>query len=273
MGSPVSPIVANVYMEDLEQNIIATAPEDCQPRSWKRCVDDIICLVHTGKAEQLQQRMNTTDCTGSIVFIRDDGENNGMPFLDAKFTKKEDGCVKSTVYRKKTRTRTLCPTNSKHQKPGVVMNRSETTTTEEGDKKEEMEHLRGGGQEGRDGTPERSLKSAWLSILGLQKGDRQHKTDEKDRQWDQEQRLQESSGYPTCGGSLGKRTLTLTLHRLMKKYGVATAMLYTTLRSLFVHPKDKVASAEQGELVYQIPGKNCGVEYIVDWETTEHTTG
>ena len=143
MGSPVSPIVANVYMEDLEQNIIATAPEDCQPRSWKRCVDDIICLVHTGKAEQLQQRMNTTDCTGSIVFIRDDGENNGMPFLDAKFTKKEDGCVKSTVYRKKTRTRTLCPTNSKHQKPGVVMNRSETTTTEEGDKKEEMEHLRG----------------------------------------------------------------------------------------------------------------------------------
>ena len=47
MGSPVSPIVVNLYMEDLEQKIIATAPVDCQPRNWKRYVDDVICLVHT----------------------------------------------------------------------------------------------------------------------------------------------------------------------------------------------------------------------------------
>ena len=54
MGSPVSPIVVNLYMEDLEQKIIATAPVDCQPRNWKRYVDDVICLVHTGKAKKLQ---------------------------------------------------------------------------------------------------------------------------------------------------------------------------------------------------------------------------
>ena len=47
MGSPVSPIVVNLYMEDLEQKIMATAPVDCQPRNWKRDVDDVICLVHT----------------------------------------------------------------------------------------------------------------------------------------------------------------------------------------------------------------------------------
>ena len=31
---------------------------------------------------------------------------------------------------------------------------------------------------------------------------------------------------------------------------------------LLVHPKNKVELEEQGELVYQIPCKNCGAEYI-----------
>ena len=37
---------------------------------------------------------------------------------------------------------------------------------------------------------------------------------------------------------------------------------HTTLRRLLVHSKDKVELEEQGELVYQIPHKNCGAEYI-----------
>ena len=114
-----------------------------------RVVYFVICLVHTGKAKQLQQHMNTVDPTGSIIFTREDEENNSMPFLDAKFTRKEDGSVKSTVYRKKTHTDQYLKFAShhpKHQKLGVVrtlMNRCETITLEEGDKKEEVEHLRG----------------------------------------------------------------------------------------------------------------------------------
>ena len=53
------------------------------------------------------------------------------------------------------------------------------------------------------------------------------------------------------------------VHRVLKKYGVATAMRpHTTLRRLLAHPKDKVELEEQGELVYQIPCKNCGAAYI-----------
>jgi len=53
------------------------------------------------------------------------------------------------------------------------------------------------------------------------------------------------------------------VNRVMKNYGVATAMRpYTTLRRLLVHPKDKVELAEQGELEYQIPCKNCGAKNI-----------
>ena len=52
---------------------------------------------------------------------------------------------------------------------------------------------------------------------------------------------------------------------------------HTTLRRLLVHPKDKVELEEQGELVYQIPCKKCGAEYIGETgrllKTTKNTTG
>ena len=108
-------------------------------------LNDII--VHAGKAKKLQQHMNSVDPTGSTIFTREDEENNSMPFLDAKFTRKEDGSVKSIVYRKKAHTDqylNFASHHPKHQKLGMVrilMNRCKTITSEEGDKK--GEHLRG----------------------------------------------------------------------------------------------------------------------------------
>ena len=67
-------------------------------------MDDVIYLVHTGKTKKLQQHMNTVDPTGSIIFTREDEQNNSMPFLDAKFTRKEDDSVKFIVYMKKMHT-------------------------------------------------------------------------------------------------------------------------------------------------------------------------
>ncbi len=45
MGSPVSPLLANLFMEWLEQEAIATAPIECRPKLWKRYVDDILEIV------------------------------------------------------------------------------------------------------------------------------------------------------------------------------------------------------------------------------------
>ena len=70
--------------------------------------------------------------------MQEDEENNSIPFLDAKFTRKEDGSVKSTVYRKKLHTDqylNFASHHPKHQKLGVVrtlINRCETITSEEG---------------------------------------------------------------------------------------------------------------------------------------------
>ena len=45
MGSSVSPLAANIFMEHLEQTAIATAPINCKPKLWKRYVDEILEIV------------------------------------------------------------------------------------------------------------------------------------------------------------------------------------------------------------------------------------
>ena len=194
--------------------------------------------------------MNTVDPTGSIIFTREDEENNSMPFLDAKFTRKEDGSVKSTVYRKKTHTDqylNFASHHPKHQKLGVVrtlMHRCETTTSEEGDKKEEVEHLRGALRVG--GYPSWALNKVTDSC---KKKKNKKKTNDRN--------YRSQVVIPYVEG------VSERVHRVLKKYGVATAMRpHIILRRLLVHPKDKVELEEQGELVYQIPHKNCGAEYI-----------
>ena len=43
MGSPLGPVLANIFMVELEQNIIPTLSKDIS--LWKRYVDDTICFV------------------------------------------------------------------------------------------------------------------------------------------------------------------------------------------------------------------------------------
>ena len=68
MGSPVSPIVANLFMEDLEQRAIESAPEELRPKLWKRYVDDTLEVIKRGKVEEWSTHLNSMDPTGSIKF-------------------------------------------------------------------------------------------------------------------------------------------------------------------------------------------------------------
>ncbi|XP_072030495.1 uncharacterized protein [Amphiura filiformis] len=104
MGSPVSPIVANLYMEWLEKEAIATAPVNCQPRLWKRYVDDVLEIVKKGSAKQLTSHINQIDKTGNIKFTYEKEENQQIAFLNTLIVKKPDGSIKLLVYRKKTHT-------------------------------------------------------------------------------------------------------------------------------------------------------------------------
>ena len=56
MGSPVSPAVADIFMQDLEVRAFAQFLNP--PRLWKRFVDDILSIVRRGEGEKLLEQLN-----------------------------------------------------------------------------------------------------------------------------------------------------------------------------------------------------------------------
>ena len=60
MGSPCSPVVANIYMEYFED--LALGPELTIPiKEWKRYVDDVFSIIPKGKREILLNYLNSLD--------------------------------------------------------------------------------------------------------------------------------------------------------------------------------------------------------------------
>ena len=101
MGSPVSPIVANLYMEYLEQKALSTAPHP--PSSGAGYVDDTFVIHKEANKQGFLQHINSVD--PAIRFtVEDNKEDGSIPFLDTIVKPEADGCLSITVYRKPTHT-------------------------------------------------------------------------------------------------------------------------------------------------------------------------
>jgi len=66
MGSPVSPLLVNLFMEWLEKQAIATVHVECKLKLWKRYVDDVLELIKRGQVMNLTDHINSIDPTGNI---------------------------------------------------------------------------------------------------------------------------------------------------------------------------------------------------------------
>ena len=120
MGSPISPIVANLYMEDMETKAIQSAQNP--PSFWRRFVDDTLTTIKSSQIENFLQHLNSIH--HHIQFTKEDSKPDGsMPFLDILITPREDGSLKTTVFRKPTHTDLYLHWDSNHtitSKYGVV---------------------------------------------------------------------------------------------------------------------------------------------------------
>ena len=80
MGSPLSPILANIFLEFYERDKLATV-FDINANTWLRYVDDVfIILPETININQLIEQINSLH--PSIQFTYELGYNNSLPFLD-----------------------------------------------------------------------------------------------------------------------------------------------------------------------------------------------
>ena len=100
MGSPVSVVIANMVMEDVEQRALATSP--VKPFFWKRYVDDVISAVSGNEAERLSSHLNSVE--PSIQFTLEREKDRNLSFLDLDVSIGVQGNLETSVYRKPTHT-------------------------------------------------------------------------------------------------------------------------------------------------------------------------
>ena len=99
MDSPLSPVVANIFMEHFETKTLETTLHTTS--LWKRFVDDTSVIIERRYKEEFFQHINTID--KNVQFTAENTKEDGaMPFLDTLVIPQSDRNLLTTVYRKPT---------------------------------------------------------------------------------------------------------------------------------------------------------------------------
>ena len=179
-----------------------------------------------------------------------------IPFLDTLVVRKDDGSVKLLVYRKTTHTDQYLNFQSHHplhHKLGVIrtlLNRCNSIVSEEEDRKQEETHVKEALQ--KCGYPKWTMKKV------------KQQMDCKDEKRTQQRKSREDKDrYRGLVVLPYVKGLSESVDRVMRKHRISTAMRpHQTIRSMLVHPKDKVNLQSKCNLVYSIPCQNCDKVYI-----------
>ena len=99
MDSPLSPVVANIFMEDFEQTALSTS--NLKPKIWFRIVDDTFVIWQHGKDKLEKFLEHLNGLHKRIQFTMELEQDNTIPFLDA-LVKRRGSQFSTKVYRKPT---------------------------------------------------------------------------------------------------------------------------------------------------------------------------
>ena len=78
MGSPLAPVLAGIFMVELERAVIPKLSQHLN--FWKRYVDNTICFIRNGHQELVLSRPNNFH--NSIQFTYEIEKENDISFLD-----------------------------------------------------------------------------------------------------------------------------------------------------------------------------------------------
>jgi hypothetical protein len=252
MGSPVSPIVANLFMEHFENEALSSFHSS--PRFWGRYVDDIIVIIKTCDIDPFTEHLNSLH--PKIKFTWEMEVDRTIPMLDTLIMRKDDGTLSFKVYRKKTHTDQYLQFTS-HQptehKLGVIRtlrHRANTIITSPEDKLNETNHLK-----------------KVLSVSGYPNWAWQNKGSRKINR----------PSNPDSLTSRPKRHITIPyvqgisepLSRVMRRSNIMVHVRpHRTLRNMLVSVKDKVEMKDKCGVIYELACKACSSSYIGETERT-----
>jgi hypothetical protein len=296
MGSPVSPIVCNLYMEHFEHKAIATAEHP--PRWWRRYVDDTHTILKKDHAQGFTDHLNQVDedikwtTEGEVVVeVQVDQElelgprtERALAFLDTWTVVDPDGGISTKVFRKETHTDQYLNFSSNHpleHKRGVVrtlFHRAESIVSKEEDKVTEKEHIRSALR--LNGYPDWITKDVATPAQAILE-------EEVDATLGAEG-VGTVAGDPQPGDpppaepNPQKRRRPIVIpyvkgfseeyRRILKGYETPVYFKPTnTLRQLLVRPKDKIIKERVVGPVYKIKCEDCEDSYIGETERSLKT--
>ena len=111
IGSSVSPVIANIYMEYFESLPFPSSSSPALIKWWFRYLHDVHSATRKDQVNKLQKHLNSID--PHIKFTTALPGTDGLPFLDT-LTKPTSNSIESTVYRKPTHTDRYLNYNSNH---------------------------------------------------------------------------------------------------------------------------------------------------------------
>ena len=252
MGSPLSPIVANIYMETFEVEAIRSAPNP--PKFWKRYVDDTFTILESSKKEEFLTHLNSID--HQIQFTTEESREDGaMPFLDILVSPGRDGSLSTSVYRKPTHTDLYLqweshhPLSSKYSVIGTLQHRANTICSSPQLLQKEEEHL------------QQALMRCQYPYWALHKI--KHKMNNPGtRTTVNNNSNTRHTSYIVVPYYAG---LSENIKNIGKKFGVQVHCKGgTTIKNLLMAPKDKDPMLKQSGVIYRYhcDRVDCDEEYI-----------
>ena len=265
MGSPVSPIVANLYIEYLEQKALSTALHP--PRFWGRYVDGTFVIHKEANKQGFLQHLNSVD--PAIKFtVEDNKEDGSTPFSDTIVKPEAAGSLSITVYRKPTHTDQYPQGDSHHHlsaKFSVIQtlsHRASTVCSNPGLLQKEKEHLRKAFT--KCNYPNWALDKVekrlnWSSRQVNDGGNNNAQSANQEVQ---------SKGHIVIPYTQG---LCESIKKICGRYGIQTHFKGgRTIKNLLVSPKNKYPMVNQSGAIYwyQCGDLGCDDEYIGETSRT-----
>ena len=113
MGSLLSPILAEIYMNHLENRILEGSKFCGMIRHWTRYVDDIL-IVWAGTNRQMDHFLTETNAMNENIKFTVEKGNNTINYLDLTITLARNK-VEYQIYQKPTHTDAVIPKDSFHR--------------------------------------------------------------------------------------------------------------------------------------------------------------